>query len=1180
MEFRILGPLEAGDGRTLLPLGPRKQRAVLAFLLLNANHAVSVERLVDELWGDEPPASAVKAIQSYVSRLRKVLPDGTLRTRPAGYVVEIQPEELDLRVFERELSEGNRALAEGKVAVASASLRRALGRWRGSALTEFVSEPFAVSEGPRLEEVRLFALEGRIDADLALGHHADLVSELESLVSQHPLRERFVGQLMLALYRSGRHAEALAAYREARRLLVEELGIEPSRSLHELERAILRQDSSLDLPSLARAGNEAAPVDEARDLASSSTGGRLGGFVGRLEELERLRNSLECALTGNGRLVMLSGEPGIGKTRIAVELAAHAESRGVRVLWGRCYEREGAPPYWPWVQAIRAYIDTCDPEVLRSALRGQTAAAELVPQIAELLPDLEPAVAPVDANEARFRLLDSLATFLKRASQTHPLMVVLDDLHAGDAGSLLLLEFVARELADSHLLVIGTYRDEELPQGHPLPETLAELRRDRLVERLPLRGLTEADVARFIKESIGLVPPRDLVRAVYRQADGNPLFMTEVVRLLLEEGGLTPERMRSHEGWSVRIPEGIRQVIGRRLKRLSEHCRGVLTIGSVIGREFGFHLLHELTDEISEERVLELLDEAVAARIIDELPGAVGRYQFTHTLIQETLADELSRTGRARLHARVAQAFEELYGFEAEAHAAELAHHFGEAEVLLGPEKLIRYSLLAGEAALATHAYEQALTHFERAHAAKDGRPVDDEAAAILFGLGRAQLATLEGHERERGLATMDRAFDYYVAVGDLERAVAVATHPPPSFIGVLAKSQMPARALGLVPHDSHEAGLLLGAYGWFAGVGEADYDTATGAFEGALSLARTYGDLSLETRTLARAAYVDSFHVRWPECREKALRAVELAVRSDDLQSEAIARTTAARVFTVTAEPVQAALQAAAGLARAEKLRDRWWLSTARFNAELLSAFRGEWRAARDLLGPALDAQPRDPRHVGLHAWVECELGNFEEAAAYAERLLEGIRSFPPPGPTAEYSVAAGYLALIGRIAGRHDFLVTAKEAAEAVLSTPRIVPSLTTLARAGAALVATQLKDSVVARALYATLEEQTGVAIPLTPLTADRVLALLAMTSGRLDAAIAHFEDALAFCERGGYNPEYAWTAHEYAATLRKRSDTGDKQRAAALNERALAIAHTFNLAPLAEALELVSEQAAET
>ena len=255
MEFRVLGPLEVGSDETSLPLGSGKERALLAILILNANQTVARDRLVDDLWGERAPESAAKAVQTYVSRLRKRLPAGILRTRPPGYVLELEPEQLDLHRFERLLAAGQGALADGSVELASASLREALALWRGPALVEFSSAPFAQGEAARLEELRLLAVEARIDADLGLGRHADLVWELESLVAHHPLRERFRAQLMTALYRSGRQAEALAAYQDARRVLVDELGIEPGRGLRELEQAILRQDPALEL----RSGDRRSP---------------------------------------------------------------------------------------------------------------------------------------------------------------------------------------------------------------------------------------------------------------------------------------------------------------------------------------------------------------------------------------------------------------------------------------------------------------------------------------------------------------------------------------------------------------------------------------------------------------------------------------------------------------------------------------------------------------------------------------------------------------------------------------------------------------------------------------------------------------------------------------------------------------------------------------------------------
>jgi len=463
-------------------------------------------------------------------------------------------------------------------------------------------------------------------------------------------------------------------------------------------------------------------VDEAHALDSLAG----GVFVGRQQEMGELKACLEDALSGRGRIVTLVDEPSIGKSRTAQELATYAGLRGAQVLWGRCYEEQGAPPYWPWVQAIRSYVREKQPEELRSEMgTGAEAIAEIVSDVRERLPGLR-TPPQLEPEQARFRLFDPVTAFLKTASQHRPLVLVMDDLHWADHPSLMLLEFVARELSGSRLLLVGNYRDMELSRRHPLSLTLGELTRERLFQRVLLRGLNQDDVGRFIELVSGTAPPRGMVEAVHRQTEGNPLFVTEVVRLLVQEGIVGASRrvgtepLRDSDTWSVRIPEGVREVIGRRLDRLSEHCNETLTIAAVIGREFTLEQVRPLIEGMTEDRLLEVLEEALAARVIEELPQAVGRYQFTHALIQETLAGELSTTRKVRLHARIAEALEELYLDNVEAHAAELAHHFTEAQTALGTDKLIVYSSLAGERALATYAYEEALAHIQRALAAKE----------------------------------------------------------------------------------------------------------------------------------------------------------------------------------------------------------------------------------------------------------------------------------------------------------------------------------------------------------------------------------------------------------------------------------------------------------------------------
>ena len=597
--------------------------------------------------------------------------------------------------------------------------------------------------------------------------------------------------------------------------------------------------------------------------------------------------------------------------------------------------------------------------------------AEIVSDVRERLPDLKspPALEP---EQARFRLFDSITTFLKSAGRRQPLVLILDDLHWSDKASLLLLEFVAAELAGSRLLVIGTYRDMEVSRQHPLSQTLGQLTRQELFQRVLLRGLAQEDVGRFIEMVAGIKPPHDLVATVYRQTEGNPLFVTEVVRLLVQEGELTREKTKDSGTWSVRIPEGVREVIGRRLDRLSERCNQTLTIAAVIGRQFSLKQLDRLIEDMSGDRLLEVLEEALAARVIEELPRTLGHYQFTHALIQETLSDELSTTRRIQLHARIGKALEDLYGSDVEAHAAELAHHYSEALTVTGGDKLVRYSLLAGERALAAHAYEEAAGYFERALAAKEGQPMDAETATLLFGLGRAQVATLEMDRMSEAFRSFHRAFDYFAEAGDIRQAVSVAEYPLPMYLVVghgRGLTDLTSRALALVPPESKEAGRLLCRYGFSLYMEKGDYEGAQAAFDRSLAIAQREKDTAIETQMLITAANVEFYYLRSREAVEKSLRAIELARSLDDTRMEVYGRYYAAGCLTYSGDLERAQFQAEALVRVAEKLRDRFWLAGAYWMAERVHRLKGEWQAARAWLDRGLALSPRDFRPLSGRA-------------------------------------------------------------------------------------------------------------------------------------------------------------------------------------------------------------------
>ena len=462
------------------------------------------------------------------------------------------------------------------------------------------------------------------------------------------------------------------------------------------------------------------------------------------------------------------------------------------------------------------------------------------------------------------------------------------------------------------------------------------------------------------------------------------MFVTEVVRTLLQEGGLTEEAAARGSGWSVRIPQGVREVIGRRLDPLSEGSNQALTVAAVIGREFTLELLGHLVDDMSSNRLLEVIEEALAARVLEELPQTVGRYRFTHALIQETLLEGMSMTRRVRLHAVISEVMERLYGNNTQEHAAEIAHHLSEAVTMTGAERLVHYSLLAGERALAIHDPEEALVHFNRAAEAKKRQPslsgsideVDAEFASIMFGLGRAQLATLERRQMREAVASLSQALDYYIQRRDVPRAVAVGEYPLPPLPGQrVGLTQLVARALAMIPPDSHEAGGLLSRYGTVIGIEEADYEGAQEISGRALAIAQREGDLHLELRTLTEAAYVDIFHVQFEKSLEKSEKSIELARRLEDTAAEMYGHILASSSLIYSGDRERARLHAAGGLELAEKLRDRFWLSTALSNNMDVSRLQGDWGTARSFGVRGLAVANLDPRILSTQAMIEYEV-------------------------------------------------------------------------------------------------------------------------------------------------------------------------------------------------------------
>jgi DNA-binding winged helix-turn-helix (wHTH) protein len=461
-------------------------------------------------------------------------------------------------------------------------------------------------------------------------------------------------------------------------------------------------------------------------------------FIGREPIMAQLEAALDDAWSGHGRLVLIGGESGIGKTRLAAEFSCAAAARGARVIAGWCYEGEGAPPFWPWVQILRSAVQERSAAALRDHCgAGAVDIAQIVPALRERLPDLpEPPL--LQAEQARFRLFDSITSYFKNAAASEPHLLVLDDLHWADRASLLLIEFLANELRSSRLVVLGSYRVDEVHAEHPLVGTLGKVVRHADCDRVFLRGLTRDEVERFIALSGGVEPARPLVDAVLEKTEGNPFLITEIVRLLKEEERLDAPPAAS--AWEITLPRGVREVINRRLRCLSPEARQVLGVGAVIGREFEREVLERVWDG-SGGPASARLEEAVRAGIIAEVPRTAGRHRFSHGLIRETLYEEMSGERRVLLHRRVGEALEAVHAPNPVPHMSELAVHFFKAAQGGDIEKAIDYATRAAERANAQMAYEEATGFFERALEALDLRvtATEKQRCELLLAVGDSQ---------------------------------------------------------------------------------------------------------------------------------------------------------------------------------------------------------------------------------------------------------------------------------------------------------------------------------------------------------------------------------------------------------------------------------------------------------
>jgi class 3 adenylate cyclase len=472
-------------------------------------------------------------------------------------------------------------------------------------------------------------------------------------------------------------------------------------------------------------------------------------FVGRETELKQLEAAFDASLSGQGSLVMIAGEPGIGKTTITEQLATYVGMRGGQSLVGHCYEEGSLSiPYLAFVEIMRSYVTNRDRDELVSQLgSGAGEVARIVSEVRDRVN--VPPSAGGSPDEERFRLFQAVAGFLRNASSAQPLCLVLEDLHDGDKGSLEMLVYLARNLAGARILLVGTYRDVEVDRTHPLSTALADLRRIDSFKRIALRGLSPDEVTRMISHIAGQDIPFELGEAIYRQTEGNPLFVQEVIRNAAEEGLITREGgqwVATVDSLINYIPEGLRDVIGRRLSRLSEECSRVIAIAAIIGRDFAVDVLRSVAD-VSEDELLAALEEAINVSLIEEMRGQRElRYRFTHAFFRQTLYEEMIAPRRLRMHNEVAKALETHYAGRVEEHATELAEHFSHSSSEEDLYKAVKYGRMAAERAASVFAFGEASRLLEQAIQVQEiFAPNDaDEMYDLFMALGRAWLSNGE----------------------------------------------------------------------------------------------------------------------------------------------------------------------------------------------------------------------------------------------------------------------------------------------------------------------------------------------------------------------------------------------------------------------------------------------------
>lgn len=802
------------------------------------------------------------------------------------------------------------------------------------------------------------------------------------------------------------------------------------------------------------------------------------------------------------------------------------------------------------MQALRSYIADADAESLRARLGPRDSeVAQLLPELRERFPDLPVPTSP-ESEGARFRLFDATSDFIKRAADDVPLVLVLDDLHAADTPSLLLLRFIVGEIADASVLVVGTYRDVEVGPDHPLDAALNDLARQQASHLIPLRGLDESQVARLIEASAEATPSRRVASAIHRGTGGNPLFVEELVQLLVSEDRL--EDAAGEAGVRVAIPHGVHEVIGRRLEKVSEECRRALGVAAVIGRDFDLEALAEVTGRPAPE-LLDVLDEAISEQIVAEVSGMPDRLRFSHVLIRDVLYEELGASRRRRLHDRAGEALEALHAADPDAHLPELAYHFFEAGPTGDPGKALEYARRAGGHAARQLAYEEAARLYELGIRILRTAGRTDEPARwdLMLALGEARLRAgdeedakatfLEAAEIARRLEDAEALGRAALGYGGL--VVWSAARGDPHLIPLLEE------ALAALPSSDSALRARLISRLSCAVRDQPDRERGLPLSEEAVAMARRLDD----PRTLAYTLDARCILITDPGSIETFTETAREVVSVAEGLGE-IERAFTGNLYLLTSllevGDIEGTKQAVKTMTRhGEDLRVPTYLWGSAEVEATLALFEGRFDTAEEWIERAYETGRRAQRFNAITAYGLQRFLLHRERGGL-ERCEDDLREAATQWPT--YHILRSALASLYAEMGRTDsaratYEDLARNDFEQVYFDEEFLASMTLLADVCASLGDVERAATLYERLLpYAGRNAFGKIEIALGSVA--RPLGLLATTLGHRDQAIGHFESAIAMNERMGARP---WVARARYDLGRALADTASERSAAALS-----------------------------